>query len=962
MDSPALPEEEGAGESGCPKLLCQTRLRFQTEVTRVAVNATGSLAALCGKKLSIIGLTAPFAVARELALANKAAPLSAVFSPHAHQGSLVACHAGQSVSVFNLNDARSPLQATLQHQRNVRSFAWSLFDPAVVASCAADNAIHLWDLRDLKNARPASSLKVFTSGLASVRWNRHNGNLLASAHDIQVEIWDLRKSAPVTFITAHPTKIASIDWSPAAENELITSSADGTVKLWDVKRSRICQGTLQTGSPVAKALYAPSGQAVVVLNAPPALHARLWSLQAPLQAGAGPLLELAGNRDLCPDFALCERVAAGSRDVIAWSRDAHLCVWELPDPTAAAAAAAAAVLMPVASHHGSPQSAPSLSALPPALLGQPASPGPRGRDPLTPSKLAPQLHSLRDELDDMEHTPVEGLATEVQAAALARQVVVRTADAQGRAVALKVAFPSLYPHSAAPSFEFLLPETQLPTDVMVSLLAALQALCRRMTAQSQYCLRPALQLLRRSVLSEELMQRRRSPALSSSTGALPATQPTPGSSGKPEAGMPSETPCPRLSGASFSPSGRLVHFSNGIAFSVRTYAQLREALSGATQPVLPSPSSDGAEPSNLVQPVVTQYRLPHIAHVSSALAASYRLQGAPIPTLCAENAAAARSHGLPSVARAWQSLAAAAAACEAGALPGGHALARPLVQHILAHFDAAADVQTVAVMSRVLLSHARPRPAAAAVAAEAQRHMKARRAKPAAIVATGDATLGGGAGPPDSKVWTKRLFQKSSKKRADSDPPAPAPEPPASSYLVSSPPASSVVLGAVAAAATAVVPAATPAAHAGLQPILDADRCLIDPTLIPRYLALQVIYADLCMCLNLLVHRAQMLKLPLHTAAAPAAAPPQPRAAKNGLSFEPTCLRCNRNAVGARHCASCNVFLFACGLCRLPVGGLFSVCVYCGHGGHSRSCMAEWFAANDTCPTQGCTCRCKLQT
>jgi WD repeat-containing protein 59 len=80
-----------------------------------------------------------------------------------------------------------------------------------------------------------AAYQVFTSGLASVRWNKHNGNLLASAHDIQVEIWDLRKSAPVTFITAHPTKIANIDWSPVAENELITCSADGTVKLWDVK-------------------------------------------------------------------------------------------------------------------------------------------------------------------------------------------------------------------------------------------------------------------------------------------------------------------------------------------------------------------------------------------------------------------------------------------------------------------------------------------------------------------------------------------------------------------------------------------------------------------------------------------------------------------------------------------------------------------------------------------------------
>jgi WD40 repeat protein len=169
MDSPAPEEDDGSagggagGGGGCARLLCQTRLRFQKDVTRVAVNSTGTLAALCGKKLSVIGLTAPFAVARELTLANKAVPLSAVFSPHSHQASFVGCHAGQSVSLFNLNDARSPLQATLPHQRNVRSFSWSLFDPSLVASCAADNAIHLWDLRDLKNVRAASTLKARAS-------------------------------------------------------------------------------------------------------------------------------------------------------------------------------------------------------------------------------------------------------------------------------------------------------------------------------------------------------------------------------------------------------------------------------------------------------------------------------------------------------------------------------------------------------------------------------------------------------------------------------------------------------------------------------------------------------------------------------------------------------------------------------------------------------------------------------
>jgi WD40 repeat protein len=144
----SMEAEESA--PSCPQLVCSTRLRFQKDVSRVSVNSGSNLAALCTKKLSIIGLSAPFALARELALANKAAPQMAQFSPHSHQPSQLAAYAGQAVYLFNLNDARTPLQATLAHQRNVRWLAWSLFDSNVIATCAADNSIHLWDIRDLK--------------------------------------------------------------------------------------------------------------------------------------------------------------------------------------------------------------------------------------------------------------------------------------------------------------------------------------------------------------------------------------------------------------------------------------------------------------------------------------------------------------------------------------------------------------------------------------------------------------------------------------------------------------------------------------------------------------------------------------------------------------------------------------------------------------------------------------------
>jgi hypothetical protein len=205
-------------------------------------------------------------------------------------------------------------------------------------------------------------------------------------------------------------------------------------------------------------------------------------------------------------------------------------------------------------------------------------------------------------------------------------VIARTTDFAGRTVALKISFPSLYPHNAAPAFEFL-QETQLGTESIVALLASMQSLCRRLTSQSQFCLRQVLALLRKSVMSEDLLQAQRTRRAStlvkqsdgsSSTGGVDgvAKMTTESASSSSSSMLKADLPCPRLCGASFAPNGRLVYFSNvGINFSVRTFSKLRETLAGgAAQYIRGSPSlNDGEEPSNVIQPTVTSYNMVNIA-------------------------------------------------------------------------------------------------------------------------------------------------------------------------------------------------------------------------------------------------------------------------------------------------------------------------------------------------------------
>lgn len=132
------------------------------------------------------------------------------------------------------------MQTTLPaHQRAVSDLSWSLFEPNILATCSADTYINLWDIRfewmnefleksmntcDWKrklskmkpklchwtvqnnkeneqtptnNRDPKKPVKLksfcgWTGAATQVKWNRHNPMSLASTHNGEVRIWDIR--------------------------------------------------------------------------------------------------------------------------------------------------------------------------------------------------------------------------------------------------------------------------------------------------------------------------------------------------------------------------------------------------------------------------------------------------------------------------------------------------------------------------------------------------------------------------------------------------------------------------------------------------------------------------------------------------------------------------------------------------------------------------------------------------
>jgi WD40 repeat protein len=242
---------------------------------------------------------------------------------------MVASAANKDVFIWNVRDKRTPLLATFTpHSRPVSDLCWALSDPNVLATCSADMYVNLWDVRTPASALKLKAFCAWTAGATMVKWNRRNPRLIASVHEGEVFIWDVRKeSAPITKITAHK-QISSMDWSYHSETQLVTSSTDRSVKFWDYQHPTVCQAILQTGNPVSKVKFTPFGRAIITTSQRADLAIRMWSLSDLEQ----PLIQFMGHKDVISalDWRTCDIVGEDYEyQLLSWSKDSNLRFWPI---------------------------------------------------------------------------------------------------------------------------------------------------------------------------------------------------------------------------------------------------------------------------------------------------------------------------------------------------------------------------------------------------------------------------------------------------------------------------------------------------------------------------------------------------------------------------------------------------------------------------------------------------------
>ncbi|OXH41647.1 peroxin-7 [Cryptococcus neoformans] len=153
----------------------------------------------------------------------------------------------QSVKVWNPS-RQSSILTIPAHAGQIYSSTWSPHSPTIIATCASDGFIRIWDTRTLPSPiqeifPPSAALNPMSSSSAgemlSCDWNKYTPQLLAfSSQDGGVSTVDLRyisrnaEKMAVRLVGRHSLPARKVKWDPHNGTRLLSAGYDMTCRVW----------------------------------------------------------------------------------------------------------------------------------------------------------------------------------------------------------------------------------------------------------------------------------------------------------------------------------------------------------------------------------------------------------------------------------------------------------------------------------------------------------------------------------------------------------------------------------------------------------------------------------------------------------------------------------------------------------------------------------------------------------
>ncbi|TFK64103.1 WD40 repeat-like protein [Pluteus cervinus] len=181
------------------------------------------------------------------------------------------------------------------------SLAWSPFHTTRIAVASSANfglvgngRLHLMSLNPLPAGVPVLGIDKFGSyetqdGLYDVAWSElHENQLVTASGDGSLRLWDVMvNDLPINAWHEHTREVYSVDWSNVKKDTFASASWDGTVKLWLPDRPRSILTLHAHQACVYQALFSPH-QPDVLASCSSDGTLRIFDLRSPSYVSPAP--------------------------------------------------------------------------------------------------------------------------------------------------------------------------------------------------------------------------------------------------------------------------------------------------------------------------------------------------------------------------------------------------------------------------------------------------------------------------------------------------------------------------------------------------------------------------------------------------------------------------------------------------------------------------------------------------
>lgn len=194
------------------------------------------------------------------------------------------------------------------HEKAITSLKFSP-DSTKLLSGADDKTIRVWDVREGE----LFAQGISPSEVRAVAWLTAGKRIASGGTDNSLRLWTLPETAKgelasVKELKGHEGAVTSLETIPAAANELLSGSADGSVRHWNLETGKSIR-EMKHGAPVTSVAVRGDGKRFASAGTSPA--AKLWDAE-----NGQLIVELKGDRYASELVTTTERELAFSNSEI----------------------------------------------------------------------------------------------------------------------------------------------------------------------------------------------------------------------------------------------------------------------------------------------------------------------------------------------------------------------------------------------------------------------------------------------------------------------------------------------------------------------------------------------------------------------------------------------------------------------------------------------------------------------